>query len=336
MTAAEPTSGGPERALGTLSTTVCDDAVERSAALATAHMQRGLALMEGRGKTASAPAALAHFNAALEIRRALPGSDPHAVYALAASWMNRAEALLALGDAASLTKAIESLDAAVEILETIPLTADPRFPRRLAIALQNRAFARGRLRRDMWTMIPDLFRALDLIGPAADADDLRLSAAIWVNVGVAQLHEPAEDAWRRAVTSARQALELVGAREESDERLAAVGLQARHLICRAAAQCLALTNTTAVTPDVHNATDAADEALILISLWEKRGVSAFRRLAADLYEFGRRVYSIYQPQFLDEFDSDHSDWHAALTLRPIAVGRQVRSEPPIPVAGADA
>lgn len=275
------------------------------AAQATAHMKRGLALMAGAEDAAAVAAALEQFDLALEIRRGLPRGDARADYALAASWMNRAEALLALGEPANNASALHALDEAVLVLESLPLESDPRFARRLAIGLQNRALARGRVGRDTWTIVPDLFRALDLLTPLQADETAGMIATTWVNIGAAQLLEPTDDAWRRAMTSARQALSVTNAGEASDPAMMTLGLQARHLICRAAARCLETSGGRALTPDVHAATDAVDEALALVSAWEARGVPVFRALAVEIFEFGRRVYEIYQPQFVDEFEREY-------------------------------
>lgn len=297
--------------------------VDDRATLATAHMQRGLALMTQPEDSAASVTALAHFDVALEIRRALPLAGADAAYALAASWMNRAEALLAIGSAANLALAVESLDAAVQLLEPFALdqecaadtrpetsisnsTSDARLRRRLSIALQNRALARGRARRDTWTMVPDLFRAIDLLAPIATDDDARLVATAWTNIGVAQLLEPTEDAWRGAMASAREALRVLGTSEQREVQTANIGLHARHLVCRAAARCLDAAGRRDVTEDVHAATDAVEDALVLVSMWEAKGVTAFRALAAELVEFGRRVYAGYQPHFVDEFEREHA------------------------------
>lgn len=275
------------------------------AAQATAHMKRGLALMADADDAASVAKALEQFDLALELRRSLPRGDARTDYALAASWMNRAEALLALGETANNALALDALDEAVVVLETLPLDSDPRFARRLAIALQNRALARRRLARDTWTIVPDLFRALDLVTSLDGDDTAGMIATMWVNIGSAQLFEPTDDAWRRAMTSARQALRMTSAHETSDMAMMTVGLQARHLLCRAAARCLESSGGRTLTPDVHAATDAVDEALALVSAWEARGVPLFRALAVEIFEFGRRVYEIYQPQFVDEFEREY-------------------------------
>ena len=59
--------------------------------------------------------------------------------------------------------------------------------------------------------------------------------------------------------------------------------------------------------DVHEATDVADDGLVLARRWEHRGVDRFRGIAYDLFRFGARVYARYQPQFLNEFVHDNLD-----------------------------
>jgi hypothetical protein len=86
-----------------------------------------------------------------------------------------------------------------------------------------------------------------------------------------------------------------------------VGLHARHVCCRAIARCLPphCAPLSVSIDDVHLATDAADDGLRLARLWEARGVTKFRAVANDLYQFGAGVYARYQPQFLREFIADY-------------------------------
>ncbi|MFN7984102.1 MAG: hypothetical protein U0Q11_19820 [Vicinamibacterales bacterium] len=255
-------------------------------AIATAHMQCGLALMQA-GDAAALSAAIRHFDRALEIRRLLPSDGAPATFALAASWLNRAEALVAMGEVQQLEQAIDAFSAAIALLEGVP-NADPRSLRRLAIALQNRALARGRLRRETWTMAPDLFRALDLLQTNGYAEERQLIAALWVNIGIAQLLEPGDDAWARAAESGVQAMRVIGIDEWTDAKLAEIGLRARYLRCQSAARLIDLGCGHAPAL-VATAADVAHGALTLIDFWQHRGVSTCGSLAVDLHAFVRRL-----------------------------------------------
>ena len=98
-------------------------------------MKEGIALLYSRN---DAEGALVCFDRALELRRCLPTEVPMHAYALAACWLNRAEALTRLGsEYHALT--LGAYDEALALLHTLPLGDDVRFSRRLAIAQQNRA-----------------------------------------------------------------------------------------------------------------------------------------------------------------------------------------------------
>lgn len=273
-------------------------------AMGNAHMQCGLALMH-TGDPISVAAALRHFDRALELRRGLPCDDNLTAFALAASWMNRAEALLALGGTDQIVEAIAALSAAVALLETLPPDEDRRFPRRLAIALQNRALARARLGRDTWTMVPDLYTALDLLQAEDSADARHLVATVWVNIGIAQFIEPSADAWRRAIQSAQQAMQVADGREWTDVRMAEVGLRARYLCCQAAARLLGQHPDDAAAL-IQLAASASSTALAVAEVWQRRGVSAFATLADDVREFSRRLGAWPRPHAYRERGSKPS------------------------------
>ena len=59
--------------------------------------------------------------------------------------------------------------------------------------------------------------------------------------------------------------------------------------------------------DVHDATDAVDDGLALVRVWEQREVIHLRPLAVDLFRFGAHIYARYQPQFLQEFIEENMD-----------------------------
>ena len=277
---------------------------------ASALMQRGIALMEG----GDAPAALRWFDEALALRQQLPADAvPIYAYGLAACWLNRADALACIGDVATVEDALAAYDAGIAVMRTVALDTDPRFPRRLAIALQNRALAlRARNVRDLGPVTSGFLEAIDVLQQehaAAIPDRARLLATVWVNV--ADTHAPyaTDSSFALAYNGIDRALALLADVEDEDEDAAAVGVKARHVRCGAIASRLAspeLSDAQRVAL-VHEATDTAEEALAIIARWERGGVTRFRGLAADLFRFGAHTYALFQPQFVHEFVHEHTE-----------------------------
>src|SRR5689334_22823760 len=152
-------------------------------------MTRGIALMD----TGDAAAALRWFDEALALRQQLPADTvPIYAYGLAACWLNRADALACIGNSDALHDALAAYDAGIDVMRSLALDAGPRFPRRLAIALQNRALAlRARNARDLGPVTSGFLEAIDVLqqqDAAAVPDRARLLAAVWVNV--ADTHAP--------------------------------------------------------------------------------------------------------------------------------------------------
>jgi len=279
---------------------------------ASALVRQGLAILASANPDRAARA-LACFDRALDLRRDLPvETTPMLRYDLGGTWLNRAAALVALGGAGALETAMGSCDAAIAALRDLPLDADARFPRRLAIAYQNRALARRRLGPDAAALAKgDLVQALEALGhQACDtlADRPYLMAVIWVNMADLEASEADESSWRRAIESTSRARQLVRDLERQDVAAAEIGLMARHVCCRAAGKSLERrVHTAGAVPDqVHVATDAADEGLELARYWQRRGIHRFADLAEDLFQFGARAYGMFQPHFVSEFLSEQS------------------------------
>jgi tetratricopeptide (TPR) repeat protein len=276
---------------------------------ASALVRQGLEALDS-GADDGPEQALACFDRALELRHRLPvDADPWLQFDLAGTWLNRAGALVRLGGADRLADAVRAQDAAIALLGAVPLTVDPSFPRRLAIAHQNRGMARLAASADMPGAADDYRRALDVLQAHAATGSSDWPALIGaVAVSLAQVQPDTDDGWQAAFDSAALALDAVRPVEPDDLSAAEAGLLARHLICRVMAGRLHRTDADAdgVSDDVHAATDAVDEGLELAAHWDERGVPVFRALAADLFRFGARVYARYQPHFVDEFVSDHA------------------------------
>jgi tetratricopeptide (TPR) repeat protein len=272
-------------------------------------MKRGIRLV-GEARPDAIAEALGCFDAALELRRRLPVETvPVFCYGLAACWLNRADALMRLGDVGL---ALRAFDEAIVLLRTLPLDDDARFTRRLAIACQNRGLALsadGRSRSDVFDAFEEAIAILERRTAQAVADRDYLLAAVWANLANAHASEAGAPADALARQAALRAIALMQDLQESDADAAEVGLKARHVFSRTAARRLSVQNAHRDAPsdDVHDATDLADDGLSLIRRWEHKGVTRFRDLAPDLFRFGALVYETYQPQFLSEFVLENMD-----------------------------
>jgi tetratricopeptide (TPR) repeat protein len=288
---------------------VTESEVEAINAEASVLMTRGIAFLEEPRREAPIDA-LHCFDEALELRRRIPADhSPFQGYLLAACLLNRADALVRFNDAGPLAAALASYEEGIQVLQALPLAEDPRYPRRLAMAYQNRALALH-ISGDSDAAATALSKALDVLDQdhAAAIPDLEYMRAVaWLNLANMRATDPADASRSQARAAALRALTHVGVAEESDVQAAEAGLQARHVLCRVCAHTLSESDQDTMTEDVHEATDAVDEGLALIRLWEQRGVSAFRAFAFDLFRFGARVYARYQPQFLEEFISENLD-----------------------------
>ncbi|HEY6508289.1 MAG TPA: hypothetical protein VIY56_09770 [Vicinamibacterales bacterium] len=281
-------------------------------AQASVLMKRGIALMAE--ERAGAPSeALACFDEALDLRGRLPLEESSVLrYGLAACWLNRADALMRLGGGPQIAEAVRSCDAAIAQLRRLPLGDDPRFSRRLAMAHHNRGMfllAQGGPRAEVVGEFQASIAVLEH-DHAAPIDDRRhLLAVAWMNLAGVHASEDTEESASAARFAAARAAGLVEAWECDDPAAAEVGLNARHALCRTYAGRLASLGPGVETmpEDVHEATDAVDDGLALVRRWEQKGVTRFRRIAADLFRFGARVYLLYQPQFLEEFMNENLD-----------------------------
>lgn len=291
---------------------------------ATAAMRDGLRHLDAGSR--GAIDALACFARALALRQQTETHDGlWRRYDLAGTWINIATARLLLGRDVDLSEAVLACDAAIARLRE--LTAlDPRCCRRLAIAYHTRGRAGQKRGHDVREAGADYAAAIATL----EADEARLVpdrayllAASWVGLADVCASDGSADGRSRALHAAGQALALVRELETADDRAAEVALLARHAACRALAVTLAAGGPSRSGPDdpVHFATDAADEGLALVRLWEQRGVTRFRQIACDLYRFGVAVYARYQPHFVGEYVADFAADAAQWADPSVADGR---------------
>jgi len=284
-------------------------------AQASLFMKQGIRLLAA-GESHATIEALALFDRALELRRRLPVETvPRFAYGLAACWLNRAEVLMQLEDADvdCTSLAICAYDEAIRLLRKLPLHEDVRFPKRLAIAYQNRGLVLQAGHSNLAGARAAFLEAIAVLDDDCSvliSDRQYLLGAIWLNVANACASVSDVESTAIAQDAARRALALVADLEAREPTAAEVGLKARHVLCQTLAPVLshAIMNGEVTPDDVHDATDAADEGLGLVRRWEQKGVVRFRDIASDLFAFGTRVYARFQPQFLDEFVRDNSEF----------------------------
>jgi hypothetical protein len=293
--------------------TLDPSAVQRIDADASILMKRGIGLM-GEGGPVAIAEALHCFDRARALRSRLPVETiPLLRYGLAACWLNRAEALVRLEDPTQIAAALHALDQGILLLRELPLGDDPRFPRRLSIAHQNRGLALHAQgpsgAAEAIVAFTEAIAVLEHESAVDVADRQHALSTIWLNLAVVAASAGTDESESMARQAARRAVALVADSETDNADAAEVGLRARHVLCQTLAARLSRTIAGGQTPpeDVHDATDAADEALELVRWWERKGVARFRDLAYDLFRFGARVYARYQPQFLEDFIRDNMD-----------------------------
>jgi tetratricopeptide (TPR) repeat protein len=279
-------------------------------AMASGWMKRGIALLN-ENTTASLTASLRWFEGAIELRLTLPlHENSWYRYVLAAGWMNRGDALTRLGSTENLAEAVRSYDQALALLQTLELESNRLFRKRLALAWMNRGITLQEQGTSMSSALASFDEAVCFLrdpGALEDADNRPILACALMNRGNVLLRlTPPELA--RARESAEQALILVAGAEEEDLLAAETGLKARHILCRAIASQVADGTATIVREDmVAAATDAVDDGMKLARLWEARGESRFRGLAAALFHFGASAYQTHQSHFLTEFLLENLD-----------------------------
>lgn len=282
---------------------------------ASALMKQGIALLEER-RPGAASEALEFFNRALQLRLELPVEADHfQAYLLAACWFNRGDALMQLADADKIPAAINSYDEGIAVMRLVALDQDPRYARRLAMGLQNRGLAEL-TRGGVDAATGSFDQSLDVLeGDAASAlaDRDYLLAAVWANIAIARAAGKTPESGTLARAAALRAIGLVGGLESGDIPSAEVGLKARYVLCQVIAEQLpAEAPDTSAMPDaVHEATDHAEAGLALAKRWEEKGELRFWPLAHDLYRFAEAVYERYQPQFLEEFRADNTQFRRA-------------------------
>ncbi len=275
-------------------------------------VNRGLALLIS-GTPEHLAEAVKNFDACIEARRGLSAGPNHQFhYGLAAGWMNRADALTRLGTPEHLAEALRSYDEALAVMQTLPIDENDWLRHRLAVAWMNRGITAQAIGGP--DSIAEALKGFDHSIALLDGHRLlerpegkHLLACAWLNrAGLLLGTSPDKIAEARA--AALEAKSRIAGLEDQQPGMADVGLKARHALCRAAAARLAEARPEDDVKElVGEATDAVDEGLAIVRLWEERGLAAFKPIEAELFRFGTQIYQKHQPQFLAEFVLENLD-----------------------------
>jgi hypothetical protein len=238
--------------------------------------------------------------------------NPAEIEAQASDLMNRGIERLNEGTMEGTAEALGLFESALSLLRSLPVGDDPRIARQLAMAHQNRGIAlqlKDATDLSAITAFEDALGVLAADVAAAIVDREYLQAATLVNLANAWAAADADGAANASRQAAVDAMKLVAETEDAEPAAAEVGLKARHILCRAVARQLSVASSReAQLPEgVHEATDAVDDGLRLVRLWEQKGLAWFRPVAADLLVFGAIVYGTFQPHFVDEFLRENLD-----------------------------
>src|SRR4029453_13657209 len=125
-------------------------------------------------------------------------------------------------------------DEGIDVMRALPLTADARFPRRLAMACHNRGLALLAMGRPVAGPIAAFTEALAILDdePASAISDRQyLLAVVLTNLASARVLEDTAERAALARGAARRAIALVEGVETGDAAAAEVGLKARHVLC---------------------------------------------------------------------------------------------------------
>lgn len=263
--------------------------------LANLFTNRGICRLTA-GNPEQFPAALADFDAAIELRRDLPlDEDSSYRWGLSAGLMNRGDVLHRLGERNA--EATAAYDEAIGHLKQLPYEENPGMLQRYALAWANR----GLVIEDPAEARRCFDECIRLLSNPQNPQQLLTLCNATLNRGRHAL-QTADDTEATAA-DARQALALIAQHERSHPAPAEMALQARHLLAHALCAWLdGNRKGPGIAEDwIGDATDTVEEALALERFWEQQGVTAFRPLASDLFQLGLHVYRVCQPHFFADF-----------------------------------
>jgi tetratricopeptide (TPR) repeat protein len=271
--------------------------------LANLWTNRGMTLLDD-GSTAALTSALPCFERAIELRKELPlERNPQFTWGLSAAWMNAADVLTRLGRPDQVSRALRSYDEAIALLHRMPLDAHPTFRARLAVAWMNRGLAAAaqsapEATEEALRCFGESIKQLPSTGAPLHPEQIRVLSCAHLNHGHALLNQRSPQP-ALARDDAFAAQRLVEEFEKREVLAALIGLQSRHLLCRAIAF---LVDLGQVPEDwITETTDAVDEGMALARHWRQLGETCLREMETQLFRFGALIYRMCQPHFLAEF-----------------------------------
>jgi len=271
--------------------------------LANAWTQLGMSLLDDDARESLEEAGRC-FQKAIDLRDGLPlDEEPLFRWGLCAAWMNRADVLTRLGGQEALAEALGAYEVAIRHIQQLPISRHPSYLARYALAWMNSGITHRALDsgEGLQRAVECFGKSIELLtseGGPADEEQKRILACSYMNRSNTLLAFTPERP-REAREDAISALHLMAGFEERELLSAQLGLQARHLLCRATAY---LADAGAATADwVTETTDAVDEGMALTRHWRQLGEHRLEPLACELFHFGCLVYRLCLPQFLTEF-----------------------------------
>lgn len=273
--------------------------------LANAHTNRGICVLT-RGDKEELPAALADFDRAIELRKELPSDDAEAHHwGLAASLMNRADALHRIGERDAESRA--TYDEAISLLEQMPWQEKPGVLQRLALAWANR----GLVAEDHADARRCFEKCIELLPEPQNPSQMLTLCNALLNRGRHSLRVAGDT--EAAAADARRVLELVTPHERDHPAPAELSLQGRHLLAHSLCTWLDSSKKgPGLAEDwIADTTDTVEEALSVHRHWEQQGFPGLRPLAGELFALGLHVYRVCQPHFFAEFLVESMDPEAS-------------------------
>jgi hypothetical protein len=286
---------------------------------AAQRLQQGQEL-EAQGTAPALERAIACYNDAIALLQELPlDAGPAVRRELGVAWMNRGNALQKRPDLPSVASAVRAYDAAIALLRELPVAENAAHRNTLGAAWMNRGHALF-LQGDPASAAAAVQSQAEAIALLRDlsleenpAYRINLSGA-WMNQANALLTGSDPARFGLARTAAQQALALVAESETTAPASAEMALMARRALCEAIGQMLVADPADSAALAAE-ASDLVDDGLALVRLWESRGVTQLRPLAARLFRFGAHLCRINQPHFLPEYLLENLD----LTRTPDAM-----------------